>query len=85
MAGGVAPRLGERAVALALGVGLGAIVGAVQGPGGQQISYAAYIAPALLAASAMNCLNWRGFTLPPTGDPVWLRPQPLGTSSISPT
>src|SRR6478672_7808182 len=39
---------------ISMGVGLGAIVGAVQGPGGQQISYAACIAPALLAVSAMN-------------------------------
>ena len=39
---------------ISMGVGLGAIVGAVQGPGGQEISYAAYIAPALLAVSAMN-------------------------------
>jgi lipooligosaccharide transport system permease protein len=39
---------------IAMGVGLGSIVGSVQGPGGQVISYAAYIAPALLAVSAMN-------------------------------
>ncbi|MEV7605200.1 ABC transporter permease [Paenarthrobacter sp. NPDC089322] len=39
---------------LAMGVGMGSIVGTVQGPGGQDISYAAYIAPALLAVSAMN-------------------------------
>jgi lipooligosaccharide transport system permease protein len=39
---------------ISMGVGLGAIVGSVQGPGGQEISYAAYIAPALLAVSAMN-------------------------------
>jgi len=39
---------------VSMGVGLGAIVGAVQGPGGTDISYAAYIAPALLAVSAMN-------------------------------
>ncbi|UVJ40631.1 ABC transporter permease [Arthrobacter sp. CJ23] len=39
---------------IAMGVGLGSIVGTVQGPGGQDISYAAYIAPALLAVSAMN-------------------------------
>lgn len=39
---------------LSMGVGLGSLVGAVTGPGGQQISYAAYIAPALLATSAMN-------------------------------
>ncbi|MEQ4520742.1 ABC transporter permease [Pseudarthrobacter sp. B907] len=39
---------------ISMGVGLGVIVGSVQGPGGQEISYAAYIAPALLAVSAMN-------------------------------
>lgn len=39
---------------IAMGVGLGAIVGQVTGPGGEPISYAAYIAPALLAVSAMN-------------------------------
>ena len=38
----------------ALGVGLGALVGAVTGPGGQPVSYSAFVAPALLAASAMN-------------------------------
>ncbi len=39
---------------LAMGWGLGGLVGSVQGPGGHPISYAAYIAPALLATSAMN-------------------------------
>ena len=39
---------------ISMGVGLGAIVGDVQGPDGTHISYAAYIAPALLAVSAMN-------------------------------
>jgi lipooligosaccharide transport system permease protein len=39
---------------LALGQGLGALVGQVEGPGGAPISYAAFIAPGLLAASAMN-------------------------------
>ncbi|MCQ6269729.1 ABC transporter permease [Pseudarthrobacter sp. R1] len=39
---------------ISMGVGLGAIVGSVQDPGGGEISYAAYIAPALLAVSAMN-------------------------------
>ncbi|WP_416377494.1 ABC transporter [Arthrobacter sp. JZ12] len=39
---------------ISMGVGLGSLVGAVVGPGGQEISYAAYIAPALLAVSAMN-------------------------------
>ena len=39
---------------VSMGVGLGAIVGDVQGPDGTPIGYAAYIAPALLAVSAMN-------------------------------
>ncbi|MGH4024443.1 MAG: ABC transporter permease [Pseudonocardiaceae bacterium] len=39
---------------LAMGQGLGSLVGTVAGPGGQQLSYAAFIAPGLLAASAMN-------------------------------
>ncbi|MGH3938874.1 MAG: ABC transporter permease [Pseudonocardiaceae bacterium] len=39
---------------LAMGQGLGSLVGEVSGPGGQQLSYAAFIAPGLLAASAMN-------------------------------
>ncbi|MGD8215235.1 ABC transporter permease [Aestuariimicrobium sp. Y1814] len=39
---------------LAMGIGVGALVGDVPGPGGRTISYAAYIAPALLATSAMN-------------------------------
>lgn len=39
---------------LAMGVGMGGLVGEVVGPGGEPISYAAYIAPALLATSAMN-------------------------------
>ncbi len=39
---------------LAMGLGLGGLVGTVPGPGGHPIAYTAYIAPALLAASAMN-------------------------------
>lgn len=39
---------------LSMGVGLGSLVGTVTGPAGEPISYAAYIAPALLATSAMN-------------------------------
>ena len=38
----------------ALGTGLTSLVGTVIGPGGHPISYRAYIAPALLASSAMN-------------------------------
>jgi lipooligosaccharide transport system permease protein len=37
-----------------IGFGLGSIVGNVVGPGGQLIPYAVFVAPALLAASAMN-------------------------------
>jgi lipooligosaccharide transport system permease protein len=39
---------------LAMGQGLGALVGELPGPDGRPISYAAFIAPGLLAASAMN-------------------------------
>src|SRR5207245_2777399 len=39
---------------VALGEGLGSLVGALPGPNGRPISYAAFIAPGLLAASAMN-------------------------------
>ncbi|MGH3885729.1 MAG: ABC transporter permease [Pseudonocardiaceae bacterium] len=39
---------------VAMGQGLGSLVGAVAGPAGQPLSYAAFIAPGLLAASAMN-------------------------------
>jgi lipooligosaccharide transport system permease protein len=39
---------------LALGQGLGSLVGSLPGPDGSAISYAAFIAPGLLAASAMN-------------------------------
>ena len=39
---------------LAMGFGLGALIGQVPGPDGHPISYTAFIAPALLAASAMN-------------------------------
>jgi len=39
---------------LAMGVGFGSLVGEVVGPGGEPISYVAFVGPALLAASAMN-------------------------------
>jgi lipooligosaccharide transport system permease protein len=39
---------------VAMGQGLGTLVGALPGPDGRPISYAAYVAPGLLAASAMN-------------------------------
>src|ERR1022692_3645359 len=39
---------------LSIGVGLGKLVGTVAGPGGQVVSCASFVAPALLATSAMN-------------------------------
>jgi lipooligosaccharide transport system permease protein len=39
---------------LSIGVGLGKLVGTVTGPGGHQIGYTSFVAPALLATSAMN-------------------------------
>ena len=39
---------------LSIGFGLGRLVGDVNGPEGQPIPYALFVAPALLAASAMN-------------------------------
>lgn len=39
---------------LAIDLGLGALVGTVTGPDGQPVTYGAFVAPALLAASAMN-------------------------------
>jgi len=37
-----------------LGIGIGALVGTVAGPDGQPIDYTTFVAPALLASSAMN-------------------------------
>ena len=39
---------------LSLGIGMGSLVGDIPTPGGATVSYAAFVAPALLAASAMN-------------------------------
>ena len=39
---------------LSLGIGLGSLIGAVRTSTGNEIPYAAFIAPALLAVSAMN-------------------------------
>jgi lipooligosaccharide transport system permease protein len=39
---------------LAVGFGIGALVGSVPGPDGQPVSYQLFVAPALLASSAMN-------------------------------
>jgi lipooligosaccharide transport system permease protein len=39
---------------LSIGVGFGQLVGSVAGPGGHHVSFASFVAPALLATSAMN-------------------------------
>ena len=39
---------------LGIGFGLGALIGMIPGPGGQEISYQLFVAPALLASAAMN-------------------------------
>ena len=39
---------------LGIGFGLGALIGAVPGPGGREIPYQLFVAPALLATAAMN-------------------------------
>ena len=39
---------------LSIGVGVGKMVGPVHGPGGQPVSYLAFVAPALLASASMN-------------------------------
>lgn len=39
---------------VAMGFGLGNLVGTVSGPGGHQLPYAIFVAPALLGTSAMN-------------------------------
>ncbi|MFP5343725.1 MAG: ABC transporter permease [Candidatus Limnocylindria bacterium] len=39
---------------LSIGFGLGALIGTIPGPGGEPIPYQLFIAPALLASSAMN-------------------------------
>jgi lipooligosaccharide transport system permease protein len=39
---------------LSIGAGISALVGEVTGPGGRMLSYTEFVAPAMLAASAMN-------------------------------
>jgi lipooligosaccharide transport system permease protein len=39
---------------LSIGVGIGGLVGGVRGPGGHLIGFTSFVAPALLATSAMN-------------------------------
>ncbi len=39
---------------LSLGIGVGKLVGDLPGPGGELVDYTAFVAPGLLAASAMN-------------------------------
>ena len=37
-----------------IGIGVGALVGQVEGPGGQMVDYEQYVAPAMMAVAAMN-------------------------------
>jgi lipooligosaccharide transport system permease protein len=39
---------------LSIGVGIGALVGQVSGPGGHRVGFTSFVAPALLATSSMN-------------------------------
>jgi lipooligosaccharide transport system permease protein len=39
---------------MSIGVGLGKLVGSVTGPGGHPVTYATFVAPALLASASMN-------------------------------
>ncbi|MDQ3870297.1 MAG: ABC transporter permease [Chloroflexota bacterium] len=39
---------------LAVGFGVGSLIGAIEGPGGKAVAYPLFVAPAMLAASAMN-------------------------------
>src|SRR5712691_11395972 len=39
---------------LSIGIGLSKLVGTVVGPGGQPVGFTSFVAPALLATSAMN-------------------------------
>src|SRR6516165_10958498 len=39
---------------LSVGVGIGGLVGSVTGPGGQPVPYREFVAPGLLAVSALN-------------------------------
>jgi len=39
---------------LSIGVGIGELVGRVSGPGGHQVGFTSFVAPALLATSSMN-------------------------------
>jgi len=52
---------------MSIGVGIGQLVGDVVGDGGQASSYAAFVAPALLATSAMNS------AVNETTNTVWFR------------
>lgn len=45
----------------AMGAGLGGLIGDVAGPGGRPVSYAAFLAPALLAVAAMNATMLESF------------------------
>jgi lipooligosaccharide transport system permease protein len=46
-----------------IGIGLGELVGDVAGPSGEPVAYAAFVAPALLGASAMNGAVYESFNI----------------------
>lgn len=48
---------------LAMGLGLGDLVGTVTGPGGTEVTYGAFVAPGLLAAAAMNAPVYESFNV----------------------
>lgn len=48
---------------LVLGVGVGGLVGDLQGAGGQAISYSQFVAPGLLGAAAMNAAVFETFNV----------------------
>lgn len=48
---------------LSIGVGVSDLVGDVEGPGGRQLGYTEFVAPAMLAASAMNGAVMESFNI----------------------
>jgi lipooligosaccharide transport system permease protein len=48
---------------LSIGVGISGLVGDVQGPGGRRLWYTEFVAPAMLAASAMNGAVMESFNI----------------------
>jgi hypothetical protein len=55
----------------AMGIGFGALVGDVVGQGGRTVSYVEFVAPALLAASAMNGASSSSSSTPSSTTRCW--------------